>query len=280
MLNEPSSASRLTPSRSTPKLARKLPPPSITCLRRVVQVRRARMLHLRRAEARPRQAEVVAVELVAGLLVDAALGAQRLHVEDVHVAHVRLQPLGALAGVADGPDAGVDLAQDVLGHGLVHALDLLHLVVLRQLLAEAELVGQLLHDHVIGARFPQRLDDLLAPLQRAVRRGAPSRRSRTASSPAAGRPRGSGSGLPWRRASPPSPRSRSGTDRSRPAGRACPSPSSSRGRATASSAHGPRRTGRAGCCPGRSARSSRARRRSSATPSCRAWSSCRARTAS
>ncbi|MDT4871985.1 hypothetical protein FQZ97_1071480 [compost metagenome] len=29
---EPSSASRLTPSRSTPKLARKLPPPSITCL--------------------------------------------------------------------------------------------------------------------------------------------------------------------------------------------------------------------------------------------------------
>ncbi|MCY1551925.1 hypothetical protein D9M68_882900 [compost metagenome] len=29
---EPSSASRLTPSRSTPKFARKLPPPSMMCL--------------------------------------------------------------------------------------------------------------------------------------------------------------------------------------------------------------------------------------------------------
>jgi hypothetical protein len=69
--------------------------------RGVVQVRGARVLQLGVAEAGPRQAEVVAVELVAGLLVDAALGAQRLDVEDVHVAHVRLQPLRRLAGVAD-----------------------------------------------------------------------------------------------------------------------------------------------------------------------------------
>jgi hypothetical protein len=90
----------------------------------------------------------------------------------LHVAHVRLQPLGALAGVADGPDAAVDLAQDVSGIGLVQALDLLHLVVLDQLLAEAELLGQLVHDHVVGLRLPQRLDDLLAPLHRAVGRRA------------------------------------------------------------------------------------------------------------
>jgi hypothetical protein len=84
---------------------------------------------------------------------------------------VRLQAFRALAGVADGPAALVDLAQDVFGHGLVHALDLLHLVVLDQFLAEAELVGELVHDHVVGAAFPQRLDHLLAPLERAVRGG-------------------------------------------------------------------------------------------------------------
>jgi hypothetical protein len=65
----------------------------------------------------------------------------------------------------------VDFAQDVVRHGLVHALDLLHLVVLAELLAEAQAVGELLHDHVVAAAFPQRLDHLLAPLERAVRRG-------------------------------------------------------------------------------------------------------------
>jgi hypothetical protein len=50
-------------------------------LRGVVQVGRTRMLHFRRAVARPGQTEILAVELVAGFLVDAALGAQRLHVE-------------------------------------------------------------------------------------------------------------------------------------------------------------------------------------------------------
>jgi hypothetical protein len=104
----------------------------------VVQVGRTRVLELGRAVARPGQAEIVAGEVVAGFLVLAALGLERLDVEHMHVAHVRLQPLRALAGVADGPDALVDLAQDVLGHGLVHALDLLHLVVLDQLLAKAE----------------------------------------------------------------------------------------------------------------------------------------------
>ena len=110
----------------------------------VVEVGRARVLQLWRAVARPRQAEVVAVELVPGLLVDAALRAQRLHVEDVHVAHVRLEPLRALAGVADGPDAGVDFAEDrssTSGSSMpLLALD--HLVVLHQLVGEAELLAR------------------------------------------------------------------------------------------------------------------------------------------
>ena len=90
----------------------------------------------------------------------------------MHVLHVGLQALWALAGVANGPDRAVDFAQDVFDHGFIHALDLLHLVVLDQLLVEAQLLRQLVHDHVVGTAFPQRLDDLLAPLQRAVGRRA------------------------------------------------------------------------------------------------------------
>ena len=73
----------------------KLPPPSITC--RLVSYRLAVPGCLRLdCPAWPRQAEVVAGQVVAGLGVLAALGAQRLDVEHVHVAHVSLQALGAL----------------------------------------------------------------------------------------------------------------------------------------------------------------------------------------
>src|SRR5713101_5766049 len=56
-------------------------------LGRVVQVGRAGMLHLRRAVTRPRQAEVIAIQYIAGLSILAAFGAQSPHVEHVHVAH-------------------------------------------------------------------------------------------------------------------------------------------------------------------------------------------------
>src|SRR5690606_19554863 len=137
----------------------------------VVQVGGAGMLEFGVAPARPGQPEVIAGKVIARFGVFAALGAQGLDVEHMHVAHVRLQALGALTRVADGPDAPVDFTQHVFDHGLVHALDLLHFVVLDELLSEAQLFGQLVHDHVVGAAFPQRLDDTLAPLQRAVRRG-------------------------------------------------------------------------------------------------------------
>ena len=82
----------------------------------------------------------------------------------MHVAHVRFQALRALAGVADGPAGLVDFAQDIFGHGLVHTFDLLHLVVLGKLFGEAKLFCKLMHDHVVAAAFPQRLNDFLTPL--------------------------------------------------------------------------------------------------------------------
>ena len=73
----------------------------------VVEDRRARMAHLRRAPARPRQAVVVAAD------VGARWPARKRHdVELALVLHVRLEPLGRLAAVAGRPAAAIDLAQD------------------------------------------------------------------------------------------------------------------------------------------------------------------------
>ena len=121
----------------------------------------------RRAPARPRQAVVVAADL---RLV--GLGAQRHQVELVLVLHVRLQPLRRLAGIAGGEAAAVDLAQQILRRRpLVLDLD-----VLEHLVGEAELLRQAIDDLVVVLRFEDRLDDLLAPLQRAVGRRARARR--------------------------------------------------------------------------------------------------------
>ena len=72
----------------------------------VVEQRRAGMLELRRAPARPRQAVVVA-------LVRAGRGLLGEHVEVFLVRHVRLQPLRRLAAVAGREAAAVDLAEQV-----------------------------------------------------------------------------------------------------------------------------------------------------------------------
>ena len=133
-------------------------------LRRVVQVGRPGMLQFRRAVARPRQSVIVAVARTAAR-------AQRLHVERRLVLHVQLEPLRRLPGVADRERALVDFLQDRLGRRLVPAVLVLHhLVVLGELLVEAELLGERDHQRVVGLRFEQRLDHLLAPLQRTVRR--------------------------------------------------------------------------------------------------------------
>ena len=126
------------------------------------------MLELGCAPAWPWQAEVITAQVVAGFFVFAAFGLERLDVKHMHVAHVGFQAFRALAGVTDGPDALVDLAQDVFWHGLVHALDLLHLVVLGEFFGKAKFLSQLMHDHVVRAALPQRLDDFFAPLDGAV----------------------------------------------------------------------------------------------------------------
>ncbi len=121
----------------------------------------------RRAPARPRQAVVVAADL---RLV--GLGAQRHQVELVLVAHMRLQPLRRLAGIAGREAAAVDLAQQILRRRPL----VFHLDVLEHLVGEAELLRQAIDDLVVVLRFEDRLDDLLAPLQRTVRGGARTRR--------------------------------------------------------------------------------------------------------
>ncbi len=119
------------------------------------------MLELRRAPARPRQAVIVA-------LGGTILRPQRHQIEVLLVRHVQLEPLGRLAGVTGRPAAAIDLAQDVLRrHDAVLDLD-----VLEHAVGKAELLRQHVHDVVVVLRFEDRLDDLLAPLDRAVRSGA------------------------------------------------------------------------------------------------------------
>jgi hypothetical protein len=78
---------------------------------------------------------------------------------------VRLEPLRRLAAIAGGPAAAVDLAKDVFSrNGPVLDLD-----VLEHPVSKAELAGQHVHGVVVVLRFKDRLDDLLAPLQRAIR---------------------------------------------------------------------------------------------------------------
>ena len=107
------------------------------------------MLEFGRAVARPWQTEVIVTEVVACFFVFAALRFEGFDIEQMHVAHVRFETLWTLAGVANGPNALVNFAQDVFWHGFVHAFDFLHRVVFDQLFAKAQFLGQLVHDHVI-----------------------------------------------------------------------------------------------------------------------------------
>src|SRR5262249_36525068 len=97
----------------------------------VIEQRRARMLYLGRAPARPWQAVVLAFHRV-------GRADGRGGMEFVLVLHVQLEALGALAGVADRPGAAVDLTQNVLGNRLV----VLHLDVFHELVTVAELASK------------------------------------------------------------------------------------------------------------------------------------------
>src|SRR6516225_9129761 len=115
------------------------------------------MLEFGCAPARPGEAVVVAFTLT-------ILCAQRDEIEVLLVRHVQLEPLRRLTAVAGRPSAAIDFAQDVLGDGPV-ALDL---DVLEHRLGKAEPLREQINSLVIVLRLEDRLDDLLAPLQRAV----------------------------------------------------------------------------------------------------------------
>ena len=123
----------------------------------VIQDRRARMFELGRTPAGPRQ--------TVGLAVDRpTLGPHRIGVNGVPVLLVQLEAFRTLTGVADGPHAAVVLASDVLDQRLI----IVHLDVLGQLIAETKLLGEQIHDGLIGFRLEYRVDHLGAPLQVAV----------------------------------------------------------------------------------------------------------------
>ena len=122
------------------------------------------MLHFWRTKTRPWQAEVIARCVVSRFLVFPAFRLERLDVKQMHAAHVRFETLRTLTCVANRPAGFVDFTQDVFRHGLIHALDLLHLEVLGQLFCKAELFCKLVHDHVVAAAFPQWLNDFFTPL--------------------------------------------------------------------------------------------------------------------
>ncbi|EWH03777.1 hypothetical protein Q427_01370 [Halomonas sp. BC04] len=115
------------------------------------------MGELRRAPAGPGQAIVVAIGR-------AAFGAQVLETEGVPVLLVSLETLRTLAGVTHGPHATVDFAKDIFDQRFL-AVDL---DMAGELVGEAELLGEQVHDLMVGTGFEQRLDDLVTPLQRAV----------------------------------------------------------------------------------------------------------------
>ena len=123
----------------------------------VVEQRRARMSECGRSPTRPWQAVVVA-------LVRPGRGPLRAHIEVGLVGHVRLQPLGRLAAVAGRPAAAIDFAEDILRHRHI----VLDLDVLEHQVGEAELLGEEIHHLVVVFGLEDRLDDLLAPLDRPV----------------------------------------------------------------------------------------------------------------
>ncbi len=85
-------------------------------------------------------------------------------VESSPVLLLFLHPLRSLPRIADGPHSLVELTGDVLDQGFV----IFHLDMLEQLLGNSQLLRQLVHDGLVRQRFKQRLDHLVAPLQRAV----------------------------------------------------------------------------------------------------------------
>mmetsp|Transcript_29686 Transcript_29686/g.58842 ORF Transcript_29686/g.58842 Transcript_29686/m.58842 type:complete len:626 (+) Transcript_29686:852-2729(+) len=136
-------------------------PPLSHRLGHVIEVRRARVIHLGRAPAGPWQTVVIAIRRTTHRL-------QRGAVERVLVRHVLLDPLGRLAGVTHRPHAAIDLAQcvfDVRGQTILFQLD-----VAEDAIMEAKLLREKRDDLMIGLGLEKGINDLFTPLDGPVRR--------------------------------------------------------------------------------------------------------------
>ena len=126
---------------------------------RVVERMRSGMPEFRRAPARPWQTVIVAADIG-----QVGRSAQRYQVELVLVLHMRLEALRRLTAIAGGPSATIDFAQHVFCDRQI----VLDLDVLEHQISEAELFREEIHHFEIVFQFENRLDDLFAPLDRAV----------------------------------------------------------------------------------------------------------------
>ena len=116
------------------------------------------MLVLRVAPCWPWQAVIVAQNRFRHAL-------ERDGVKLVLVLHMQLEPLWALAGIADRPSALVDLAQHILCNGLF----VLHIDMLEHFVCKPKGFGQQVGNLVIRLRLEQRIEYLVTPLQRPAR---------------------------------------------------------------------------------------------------------------
>src|SRR3569623_3076641 len=113
------------------------------------------MFDLGSAPARPRQAVIVPT------YIRIVLRRARSHQSElVLVLHMRLQALGRLAAVTGGPATANDFAQNVFRRRQI----VLDLDVLEQLVSEAELLGDEIHNFEIILHLEDRFYDLLVPL--------------------------------------------------------------------------------------------------------------------
>ena len=126
----------------------------------VVEVRRARMLHFGSAPAWPWHTVIVPIG-------GTTHGLQRRPVERVLVCHVQLDPLGRLAGIADCPHPGIELPRDAFD---VRRIRVVHLDVAEEAVRPAELVGEHADDFMVSLGLEQRINHLVAPLERPVGR--------------------------------------------------------------------------------------------------------------
>ncbi|CSA31810.1 Uncharacterised protein [Vibrio cholerae] len=119
----------------------------------------AGVFHLWRSPTWPRHTVSIAMRR-------ATFGRQRSFVEGVPVLLVCFQALWALSGVTNRPHTAVKFTGDVFNQWLI----VLNPNVFTQLICNPQFLTEQIHDFVIRFGFKQRLNHLITPLNRTVRR--------------------------------------------------------------------------------------------------------------